>query len=61
MAGGIGSGKMRITLNMKQYEKLYFDSYSDAEIWLSNTNRLNDGVIRQEGGRYYIFVDTSQK
>jgi hypothetical protein len=49
---------MRISgICMKKFERLYFDTYSDAEIWLSNTTIENDGVIRKEGeATYYIFA-----
>lgn len=59
MADASGSGGIRINkLNMRQFEKKYFENYSDAEIWLAETTQSNDGQIRQEiGGKHYIFVE----
>ena len=55
-----GSGNFHIgPLSMRQFEKKYFDSYSDAEMFLLNEDNNTDGVIRKETGRYYIFVDKS--
>lgn len=56
-------GGLRVSkLNMNKYIKKWFDSYSDAELWLENTQQKNDGLIRTEGGRHYIFVlEESQK
>jgi hypothetical protein len=57
-------GGLRVSkLNMAQYVKKWFESYSDAELWLENTTQKNDGLIRTEGGRHYIFVveDSQEK
>jgi hypothetical protein len=55
----IGKGGLRIEPKMKKFEKKSFASYSDAEIFISNTDLENDGVIRKEGGEYYIFVESA--
>ena len=44
-------------LNMKQMKKKWFDTYSDAEIWMLNSGMDTDQTIYKEGGRYFIFVD----
>lgn len=51
--GGLRVGK----IIMKQFEKKYFASYSEAEIWKSNTTEEHDNIIRKESSeKYYIFV-----
>ena len=44
-------------LIMKQMPKKWFDTYSDAEIWMLNSGMSTDQTIYKEGGRYFIFVD----
>jgi hypothetical protein len=52
-SGGMKFNKFKVI----QFEKMYFDSYRDAEMWLSETSIENDGVIRKEpDGRHYIFI-----
>ena len=51
--GGITVGP----LIMKQMAKKWFDTYSDAEIWMLNSGMVTDQTIYKEGGRYFIFVD----
>lgn len=52
-------GNLKIgPLTMRQFKKRYFGTYSDAEIWLSNTTEVTDNVIRKENDqKYYIFVE----
>jgi hypothetical protein len=59
MEGYSGSGGIKITnFKMKQYEKMHFNSYKEAELWMSETSIENDGVIRKEpDGKYYIFIE----
>lgn len=47
-------------LNMKQMEKKWFDTYSDAEIWMLNSGITTDQKIHKEAGRYFIFVDENE-
>lgn len=56
-------GGLRIgPLVMKQFEKRYFETYSDAEIWIGNTRDDHDGIIRKdEYGKYYIFVKSESQ
>lgn len=51
--GGIKIGP----LIMKQMAKKWFDTYSDAEIWMLNSGITTDQKIHKEAGRYFIFVD----
>jgi len=44
-------------LIMKQMAKKWFDTYSDAEIWMLNSGMVTDQKIYKEAGRYFIFVD----
>ena len=44
-------------LIMKQMAKKWFDTYSDAEIWMLNSWMVTDQKIHKEAGRYFIFVD----
>ena len=44
-------------LVMKQMAKKWFDTYSDAEIWMLNSGMATDQKIHKEAGRYFIFVD----
>jgi len=51
--GGLSIGP----LVMKQMSQKWFDTYSDAEIWMLNSGMATDQKIRKEAGRYFIFVD----
>ena len=51
--GGLNIGP----LIMKQMAKKWFDTYSDAEIWMLNSGMATDQKIHKEAGRYFIFVD----
>ena len=51
--GGLNIGP----LIMKQMAKKWFDTYSDAEIWMLNSGITTDQKIHKEAGRYFIFVD----
>ena len=51
--GGLNIGP----LYMKQMAKKWFDTYSDAEIWMLNSGITTDQKIHKEAGRYFIFVD----
>lgn len=56
----IGSGGMKIDkIIIKQMSKMYFQNYSEAKIYISENNLNNE--IFKESGRYYIFIDESQK
>ena len=44
---------------IKQMSKMYFQNYSEAKIYISENNLNNE--IFKESGRYYIFIDESQK
>ena len=44
-------------LVMKQMKQKWFDTYSDAEIWMLNSGMSTDETIHKEAGRYFIFVD----
>ena len=44
-------------LIMKQMAKKWFDTYSDAEIWMLNSGMVTDQTIYKEGGRYFIFIE----
>ena len=41
----------------RQMPKKWFDTYSDAEIWMLNSGMATDQKIHKEAGRYFIFVD----
>lgn len=58
-----GGGGLRFgALVMKGYDKKFFDTYSDAEIWLLNdSGGLTDGIIRKEAGRYFVFVNATEE
>lgn len=45
---------------MKQMTKKYFDTYSDAEIWMLNSGMETDQTIYKEAGKYYIFTDEKE-
>ena len=51
--GGLNIGP----LYMKQMSKKWFDTYSDAEIWMLNSGMVTDQTIYKEGGRYFIFIE----
>lgn len=54
----INKGDLKIgPLIMKQMAKKWFDTYSDAEIWMLNSGMATDQKIHKEAGRYFIFVD----
>ena len=54
----INKGDLKIgPLIMKQMVKKWFDTYSDAEIWMLNSGMTTDQKIHKEAGRYFIFVD----
>ena len=54
----INKGELKIgPLIMKQMVKKWFDTYSDAEIWMLNSGITTDQKIHKEAGRYFIFVD----
>ena len=54
----INKGDLKIgPLIMKQMAKKWFDTYSDAEIWMLNSGMTTDQKIYKEAGRYFIFVD----
>lgn len=59
MSNAAGKGQLRASLKMVKYEKLYFDNYADAQIWLENATVSTDGEIRPENGRFFIFVRQS--
>ena len=44
--GGLNIGP----LYMKQMAKKWFDTYSDAEIWMLNSGMVTDQTIYKEGG-----------
>lgn len=52
-----GGGLKIGPLIMKQMAKKWFDTYSDAEIWMLNSGITTDQKIHKEAGRYFIFVD----
>ena len=53
-----GDSKLSIgPMIMKQMQKKWFDTYSDAEIWMLNSGMTTDQKIYKESGRYFIFVD----
>ena len=53
-----GNGGLTVgPLIMKQMSKKWFDTYSDAEIWMLNSGITTDQKIHKEAGRYFIFVD----
>ena len=52
-----GGGLKIGPLIMKQMAKKWFDTYSDAEIWMLNSGMVTDQKIYKEAGRYFIFVD----
>lgn len=55
------SGGLHISgIQMKQMTKKYFDTYSDAEIWMLNSGMETDQTIYKEAGKYYIFVDEKE-
>lgn len=55
-------GKIRMNLAMNQFQKKYFPTYCDANIWRNNTKEKHDGVIRRDtDGRYFIFVKTASQ
>jgi len=57
MTGMASGGGLKIgPIIMKQMEKKYFDTYKDASTWLATTIEENDSIIREEDGRFYIFV-----
>lgn len=53
-------GSLRMgPMQMKKFEKKFFDTYSEGEIWLLNggfNETETDGILRIEAGRWYIFV-----
>ena len=54
----INKGNLKIgPIIMKQMAKKWFDTYSDAEIWMLNSGMTTDQKIYKEAGRYFIFVD----
>ena len=54
----INKGDLKIgPLIMKQMSQKWFDTYSDAEIWMLNSGITTDQKIHKEAGRYFIFVD----
>lgn len=55
--GGLNIGP----LVMKQMAKKWFDTYSDAEIWMLNSGMSTDQTIYKEAGRYFIFVDEDSR
>lgn len=55
--GGLNIGP----LVMKQMAKKWFDTYSDAEIWMLNSGMVTDQKIHKEAGRYFIFVDEDSR
>lgn len=56
----INKGDLKIgPLIMKQMSQKWFDTYSDAEIWMLNSGMATDQKIHKEAGRYFIFVDES--
>ena len=58
MQNPINKGDLKIgPLIMKQMVKKWFDTYSDAEIWMLNSGMATDQKIHKEAGRYFIFVD----
>ena len=62
MGGAPGRGGLQIEgIQMRKFEKKYFDTYSDAEIWMLNTTKTTDGVIRKENGKYYVFIEQETK
>jgi len=57
-----GGGLKLGTIIMKQFEKKYFASYSEAEIWKANTTEEHEDIIRKESTeKYYIFVRTNSQ
>ena len=62
MSKSAGRGGMRINgLVMQKFTKKYFDTYSDAQIWLDETTKKNDKTIRKENGKYFIFVEQQEE
>lgn len=56
------SGGLRISgIQMKQLNKKYFDTYSDAEIWMLNSGMNTDQTIHKEAGKYFIFTEEKEK
>lgn len=51
--GGLNIGP----LYMKRMIQKWFDTYSDAEIWMLNSGMVTDQTIYKEGGRYFIFIE----